>query len=105
MDAVEPELVDQVEDVTRAVDGVESVGPVRLRWVGHALEASLTVTVDSSLTVATGHRVAEDVRHALLHGVRRLDTVLIHVDPSTRDGEDHHAELRHHEASTPERAI
>lgn len=104
MDAVEPELVDQVEEVARAVGGVEAVGPIRLRWVGHALEASLTITVDSELTVAAGHHVAEDVRHALLHQVRRLDTVLIHVDPSSRDGQDHHAELRHHEAgavSTP----
>jgi len=54
--------------------------------------------VDSDLSVAAGHHVAEDVRHALMHGVRRLDTVLVHVDPSSHDGEDHHAELRHHEA-------
>ena len=99
MDAVEPELVDQVEHVAGDVEGVEAVGPIRLRWVGHALEANLTITVDSELTVAAGHHVAEDVRHALLHGVRRLDTVLIHVDPMSHDGEDHHAELRHHEAN------
>jgi cation diffusion facilitator family transporter len=98
MDAVEPELVDQVEHVAGDVEGVEAVGPIRLRWVGHALEASLTITVDSQLTVAAGHDVAEDVRHALLHGVRRLDTALIHVDPSSHEGEDHHAALRHHEA-------
>lgn len=98
MDAVEPELVDQVEEVAGAVEGVEAVGPIKLRWVGHALEASLTITVDSDLTVAAGHHVAEVARHALLHGVRRLDTVLIHVDPSSHEGEDHHAELRHHEA-------
>ena len=98
MDAVEPELVDQVEHVAGHVEGVEAVGPIRLRWVGHALEASLTITVDSLLTVAAGHHVAEDVRHALLHDVRRLDTVLIHVDPSSHEGEDHHAALRHHEA-------
>jgi len=104
MDAVEPELVDQVEDTARSVEGVEGVGPIRLRWVGHALEASLTITVDSDLTVAAGHHVAEDVRHALLHGVRRLDTVLIHVDPSSHDGEDHHAGLRHHEVGAEGRA-
>jgi divalent metal cation (Fe/Co/Zn/Cd) transporter len=64
----------------------------------------MTITVDSDLTVAAGHHVAEDVRHALIHGVRRLDTVLVHVDPSSHDGEDHHAELRHHEASAVGRA-
>ena len=97
MDAVEPELVDQVEEVAGAVEGVEAVGPIKLRWVGHALEASLIITVDRDLRVVGGHEVAEEVRHALLHRVRRLDTVLIHVDPSSQDGEDHHAELRHHD--------
>jgi cation diffusion facilitator family transporter len=97
MDAVEPELVDQVEAVTRAVPGVQDIGPVRLRWVGHALEATLSVTVDCELTVAQGHDVAEEVRHHLLHQVRRLDSVLIHVDPCDHDGADPHAATRHHE--------
>jgi cation diffusion facilitator family transporter len=97
MDAVEPELVDQVEAVTRAVPGVQAIGPVRLRWVGHALEATLSVTVDRELTVAQGHDVAEEVRHQLLHQVRRLDSVLIHVDPCDHDGADPHAATRHHE--------
>jgi cation diffusion facilitator family transporter len=97
MDAVEPELVDQVEEVTRAVPGVQGVGPVRLRWVGHALEVTLSITVDCDLTVAQGHGVAEEVRHRLLHEVRRLDSVLIHVDPCDHDGADAHAAARHHD--------
>ncbi len=100
MDAVEPELVDQVEDVARAVPGVEGLGPVRLRWAGHALEASLTITVDCDQTVAEGHAIAEEVRHALLHEVRRLDTALIHVDPCSHRGDDPHATVRHHERTT-----
>ncbi len=100
MDAVEPEFVDQVEDVARTVPGVQALGPVRLRWVGHALEASLTITVDCDQTVAEGHAIAEEVRHALLHEVRRLDTVLIHVDPCSHRGDDPHATLRHHERTT-----
>lgn len=98
MDAVEPALVDQVEATATAVEGVEGIGPIRLRWVGHALEASLTITVDSDATVSEGHRIAEDVRHRLLHDVRRLDTALIHVDPCGHDGADPHAAARHHDA-------
>lgn len=97
MDAVEPELVDQVEDIAHGVPGVQALGPIRLRWVGHALEASLTITVDRGLNVAEGHRIAEEVRHALLHEVRRLDTVLIHVDPCAHDGDDPHATVSHHD--------
>jgi divalent metal cation (Fe/Co/Zn/Cd) transporter len=74
---------------------------LRLRWVGHALEASLAITVDCDMTVAEGHRVSEGVRHRLLHDVPKLDTAVIHVNPCGHDGVDPHAELRHHEAVTP----
>ncbi len=100
MDAVEPELVDQVERVAAGTPDVQEVGQVRLRWVGHALEASLPITVDCDLTVAAGHRVAEEVRHRLLHDVRRLDTVLIHVNPCAHSGEDAHTLVSHHDERT-----
>ena len=101
MDAVEPELVEQVERTARAVPEVQDIGRVRVRWLGHALETSLTITVDCDLTVADGHRVAEEVRHRLLHEVRRLDTALIHVNPCGHTGKDHHALTRHHDPTLP----
>jgi cation diffusion facilitator family transporter len=96
MDAVEPELVDELERTARAVDDVQDVSKIRLRWVGHALEASLAITVDCEMTVSQGHRIAEQVRHRLVHGISRLDTAVIHVNPCGHAGEDPHAELRHH---------
>ncbi len=49
------------------------------------------------MTVTEGHRVAEEVRHRLLHDVAKLDTAVIHVNPCGHDGADPHAELRHHD--------
>ncbi|HEX7490452.1 MAG TPA: cation diffusion facilitator family transporter [Candidatus Limnocylindrales bacterium] len=97
MDAVDPELVEQVERTVRSVPDVQDVGCVRLRWLGHALETSLTITVDCDATVAEGHRISEEVRHRLLHDIRRLDTALIHVNPCGHSGEDPHALTRHHD--------
>lgn len=97
MDAVEPELVDEVEQTARSVSDVQDVTRLRLRWVGHALEASLAITVDCDMTVTEGHRVSEEVRHRLLHEVAKLDTAVIHVNPCGHDGADPHAELRHHD--------
>ena len=97
MDAVEPELVAQVEGVVGSVPGVEGVDRLRLRWLGHALEASMAITVACDLTVAAGHRVSEEVRHRLLHEIRRLDTAVIHVNPCGHAGEDPHATTRHHD--------
>ena len=97
MDAVEPELVDHVESIAVSVPDVQSVDRIRLRWVGHALEASMAITVDSNMTVSDGHRVSEDVRHRLLHEVAKLDTAVIHVNPCAHDGSDAHETTRHHD--------
>jgi cation diffusion facilitator family transporter len=97
MDAVEPELVEQVETIATAVPEVQSVDRLRVRWLGHALEASMAITVDCDMTVSDGHRVSEEVRHRLLHEVRRLDTAVIHVNPCGHAGEDPHELTRHHD--------
>ena len=97
MDAVEPELVEQVETIAASVPEVQSIDRLRLRWLGHALEASMAITVDCDMTVSEGHRVSEEVRHRLLHDVRRLDTAVIHVNPCGHGGEDPHALTRHHD--------
>ena len=98
MDSVQPEMVDEVEQITRGTPGVVDVEKVRLRWVGHALETNLSITVDQDLTVLDGHAISEEVRHRLLHQVAKLDTVVIHVNPCDHGGVDPHAEVRHHEA-------
>jgi len=99
MDAVQPEMVDTVERITRATPGVVDVEKVRLRWVGHALETNLAVTVDQDLTVLEGHAISEEVRHRLLHQVSKLDTVVIHINPCDHGGIDSHEVVRHHEAA------
>lgn len=97
MDAVEPELVEQVEQIAAAVPDVQSVDRLRVRWLGHVLEASMAITVDCDMTVSDGHRVSEEVRHRLLHAVHRLDTAVIHVNPCDHSGEDPHETTRHHD--------
>jgi cation diffusion facilitator family transporter len=98
MDAVDPEIVEEVEAVARAVKGVESVDTVRVRWIGHRLEANLHIEVDRERTVAEGHAIAEEVRHRLFHEVDRLVGVLTHVDPCAHDGSAPHQATAHHEA-------
>ncbi|MGH8946471.1 MAG: cation diffusion facilitator family transporter, partial [Acidimicrobiia bacterium] len=99
MDAIEPETLELVETTATGVDGVRSVGQVRVRWLGHRLDASLHVLVDQAISVAEGHTVAETVRHELFHALPSLDEVTIHVDP---DGGDHHHEITRHHASRSE---
>jgi cation diffusion facilitator family transporter len=96
MDAVDPELVDQVEAELLATPGVLGLGRVRLRWIGHALRAECEVVVDPELSVVEGHRVAEEAQHRLLHQVPRLTAALVHADPLERGGVNHHELSGHH---------
>ncbi len=95
MDAVDPEIVEHIEHLATAAPGVHHVDDVRVRWQGHRLTASLAIGVDSTLTVSDGHAVAEAVRHELLHHVRHLDTVDIHVDPAGSTTDPHPATAHH----------
>jgi cation diffusion facilitator family transporter len=101
MDAVDPELVDRMEDAAGGVPGVRGVHDLRLRWIGHALWAELHIEVDGGLTTAGSHEIAEQVRHNLYHALPRLREITVHVDPCPCDTGDpiaHHALTAHHAA-------
>lgn len=105
MDAVDPDLVADIERVTAGVEGVKEVETVRVRWVGHRLRASVVLVVDCQQSVSDGHHIAEHVRHALFHEVGRLDTVLVHVDPCDCGATDAHAHTRSHDETLPPREV
>jgi len=96
MDAVDPDLVDQVHSELLATPGVLELGDVRLRWIGHALRAECEVVVDHGLSVVQAHTITEEAQHRLLHSVRRLSAALVHADPFAHEGDDHHEVTAHH---------
>ncbi|GGS97628.1 cation efflux system protein [Streptomyces chromofuscus] len=97
LDAVDPALVDRAEQALRAVPGVQEVGELRLRWIGHRLRAEVAVVVDGDVTVRAAHGIAVEAEHALLHAVPRLTAALVHADPAHTSGEaDPHLPLAHH---------
>jgi len=72
MDAVEPDLVDTLEQTAQQTPGVVRVDKVRARWMGHVLQAELDITVDEDLPTRESHHIVEEVRHALVHVQARL---------------------------------
>lgn len=96
MDSVDPELVDQVRQVLAGVAGVDQVERVRIRWVGHQLQAEATIVSDAQLTLAAAHAIAERAHHQLLHEVPRLTEALIHSDPGSAGMAIGHELTAHH---------
>lgn len=97
MDAIEPEYMEQAENVIRRSEGVEEFCRLRMRWIGHRIHAEVVIAVDPALTTAEGHQIAEAVRHKLFHEVAELSEVVVHVEPAGVVDEAHR-DTSHHEA-------
>lgn len=82
MDGVEPETVDLIEVTSRSVDGVVSVDDVRVRWIGHRLDANMRITVNERLSMPEGHAVASRVHDTIMTTVPKLDSVLVAIEPA-----------------------
>jgi cation diffusion facilitator family transporter len=96
LDAVDPTLVDQLEHCLAGTPGVDAVGQVRVRWVGHALHADAAITAGPALTLVDAHALAHEAEHRLLHAVPRLAGAVVHVHPAGPAAATHHAALAHH---------
>jgi cation diffusion facilitator family transporter len=80
MDAVDPELLAEIEHAAEHVSGVMDVNDVQARWVGRRLDVVLHVGCDAAITVERAHALATEVEHEISHHVPagRID---VHMDP------------------------
>ncbi|MBX3442433.1 MAG: cation transporter [Planctomyces sp.] len=77
----EPDLVRRVRETALLVEGVRDVEKLFVRKSGIEYFADLHLQVDSSMTVAEGHRIGHDVKDRLLAEFAALRDVLIHLEP------------------------
>lgn len=95
LDAVDPATTAAAERAAHQ-PGVEQVSSLRIRWMGHRLEAEAHIVVDCELTTLESHAIAETVRHAICHDVEKISEVVVHVDPCTHAMADPHKTTTHH---------
>jgi cation diffusion facilitator family transporter len=81
MDAVDPLVVDRIEQYAGDVPGVARVASIRARWVGHQLEAEVAVVAEVDQSLVESHRLAEEIRRALLAHVAYLAVATVEVLP------------------------
>jgi cation diffusion facilitator family transporter len=97
MDAIEPDLLAEAEEVIKEQPEIKEMRRVRLRWLGHQLHAEVTIAVEANLTIAQGHEIAEKVRHGLFHEFANLSEIIVHVDPWSPGEDSFHETTAHHE--------
>jgi cation diffusion facilitator family transporter len=104
MDAVDPDVLAQLEHETSEFveehADVYAVDSIRMRWLGHKLQADLNLHVDGDLPTSRSHELVEALRHDLFHEMPHLGAVVVHVDPWDSDGSGaHHATTADHGSS------
>lgn len=81
MDGVEPETVQRLR-IAAEGPGVLDVHEVRARWIGHRLDAELTIVVDPGLTVEEAEPFTAAVRGRLHEAVPHLERALVQLEPA-----------------------
>jgi cation diffusion facilitator family transporter len=97
MDAIDPEILTQAEQVAQGQDAVKELRRLRMRWMGHRLCAEVHIAVEPFLTTVQSHHIAEQLRHDLFHQIPNLAEVVVHVDPWAEQLETVHQLTTHHE--------
>lgn len=80
MDAVDPEIIHQMEHAVEDVDGVRQFSGLRAHWIGHRLHAEVTIHVDETLTLTEAHQITAQTREALHRALPHLSEVVIQLE-------------------------
>jgi len=79
MDAVDPQVVDQIEQYASEVSGVEEVASIRVRWLGHELQSEIGIALAEGRTLAEGQTIVSNVKRVLHEWVRHLSLVTVEI--------------------------
>ena len=79
MDAVDPHLVEHVEDHARGVAGVDDVLTLRLRWVGHRMYGVMKITVPADASLAHSQEIVRAVQREAAQVIPQLTELTVEV--------------------------
>ena len=75
------EIVEKVKEIAATVPLVKGVEKCYVRKMGFDYYVDIHIEVDGQLSVTEGHRIAHEVKDALLESKLRVTNVLVHVEP------------------------
>jgi cation diffusion facilitator family transporter len=82
LDGVDPALVEKLATALSDGAGVRGVDQVRLRWLGHRLQAEAEVAVDPGLDLPAADRIAAAASRRARAALPQLDQVSVRPVPS-----------------------
>jgi cation diffusion facilitator family transporter len=80
--APDPRAVEKIKRCSRSVEGVLGMHDLKVRTSGGRYQMELHIVVESTISVAQGHRIAKEVEACICEDFHTADQVIVHVDPS-----------------------
>lgn len=81
------EILEKVKGIAASVDKVTGLDKCFVRKMGFDYYVDLHVVVNGNLTVREGHKIAHEVKDAILAAYPRINDVLVHIEPDYFDDE------------------
>jgi cation diffusion facilitator family transporter len=91
LDGIDPGVCEHIRRLISEIPEVKRVGEIRARWTGRRLLVEANVAVSNHLELRSAHAVVREIRHRLLHQLRHLGNIVVHIDPEIECGEEFHA--------------
>jgi cation diffusion facilitator family transporter len=83
MDAIEPEIVEDIERAVSQTAGVSKVEFVRARWIGHRIHSEVGVQMSGGESVAESYEVSERIRETAQRMVPKLERLTVEMSPAS----------------------
>ncbi len=93
LDGVDPAVLEEIRHAAEQVPGVAKLTDVKARWLGHKLNADVTIAVDGRLSVAEANRIAVALQEELREHLPALGASTVQFD---REGVEAVARAGHH---------
>lgn len=85
LDGVEPEIINAIEHSISHIPEVLAVPEIQARWMGHQLQANITIAVDPTLSLVQSDAIANQIRQQLHHHLSQVAQIAILVKPFDSD--------------------
>jgi hypothetical protein len=96
LDGIGPGVVEEIRHAAEHVPGIGRLVDVKARWLGHKLNADLTIAVDDTLTVAEANRITVALKDELREHLPPLGAATVQFDTTGVVAVEGGAHGRHH---------
>ncbi len=78
---VEPEMMEQFEEVILSFEEVRRIDRLRAREHGHYIIMDIRISIDQDKTIKEGHDLSREIKNSLKEKYDHIQEVLIHLNP------------------------